>query len=211
MRAFALLAVALLVGCGAPAVPGVAVDPVAAPPSREGLKLRHQILARYGGEEQVFEGYMILAGDSLVVRAFAGPGIDLFTVIRRGAEHEERAHVPGLEDRVDLAAVGADIARCYLAGCGRRVGDPPPATADCLFFGEPLVERWGGDGRLAEREFPEAHGIGLEVRYSEYRDFGGLELAGRITLEWGSGANSLVIVLSEAETVDDPDPSLFRL
>jgi hypothetical protein len=210
MRLLALLAMLSLAGCGAPAAPAGTGHPAAAGAPRAGLKLRHQILARYGGEEQVFEGYMILAGDSLVVRAFAGPGIDLFTVIRRGAEHEERAHVPGLADRIDLAAVGADIARCYLAGCPRPGGEAGAGPAACAFYGEPLFEERDGDGRLESRVFPEAHGIGLRVRYSGYRDFGGRELAGRISLEWGSGASSLVIVLSEAAVVEDADPSLFR-
>jgi hypothetical protein len=211
MRVPALLALLSLAGCGAPAVPAAEGDHPAAGAPREGLKLRHQILARYGDESQVFEGYMILAGDSLIVRAFAGPGIDLFTVVRRGAEHAERAHVPGLEDRLDLAAVGGDIARCYLQGCRRPERKPVPGIVYCTFFDEPLFEEWDGDGRLAARVFPKAHGIGLEIRYSEYREFGGRELAGRITLEWGSGATSLVILLLDAEDVGDVGEAVFRL
>ena len=212
MKPLSLLALLLLAGCGATAAaPAATGDPDPAKERRDGLKLRHQILARYGDESHVFEGFMILAGDSLIVRAFAGPGIDLFTVVRRGAEHEERAHVSGLESRLDLAAVGEDIARCFLAGCGSPGGKPVPGISRCAFFGEPLVEERDGERRLATRAFPQAHGIGLNVSYSEYREFGGRELAGRITLEWGSGATSLVILLLDAEIVDDVGQAVFRL
>jgi len=197
-------------GCGSHSTRGAA-DLGLAAGAAAGLKLRHQIMARYGDEAQVFEGYMILAGDALIVRAFAGPGIDLFTVVRRGIEHEEKAHVPGLSSRLDLAAVGADIARAYFPGCGTAAAGSAPATVECRFFGEPLLERGDGRGRVVERRFPEAHGTGLRVRYSEYREFAGGELAGRITLEWGAGENSLVILLLEAEVIEIVDPALFRL
>jgi hypothetical protein len=196
----------LAAGCGAAAPPPGGGEPVAAEAPREGLRLRHQIMSRHGDDVQVFEGYMIVAGDALVVRAFAGPGVDLFTVVRRGAEHEEQAHVPGLASRLDLAAVGADIARCYLAGCG----GPAPGTGSCTFFGEPLIEERDGEGRIVTRLFPEAHGIGLRVRYSEHREHAGHELAGRIALEWGSGSTSLVILLLEAEVLEAVDPAVFH-
>ncbi|MFO8072175.1 MAG: hypothetical protein R6V85_09910 [Polyangia bacterium] len=199
----ALISAAMMCsGCG-PADP---VVESAAPRSgrAEAIKLRHQILARYGDQEQVFEGYLVLRGDALFVRAFAGPGIDLFTIRRNGARHEERAHVPGLEGRVDLEKVGADIARCHYGGCQGGSGE-----TRCDFYGEPLIETRDERGRLVERNFPRAHGIGLIVRYQEPRLVGGREVARRTTLSWGDGSNELVIVTLDSELLERVEPGLL--
>jgi len=187
-----------LAGCG-PAVP---TPEGPADADGEVLRLRHQILVRYGGEAQVFEGYMILAGEQFLVKAFAGPGIDLFTIVRDGPRHSEEAHVPGLADELDLERVGHDIARAYLGGCEPVVGG---VSAACSFYGEPLRERYDDRGRLASREFPEAHGIGLSVSYDDYSRRGGRELAGAITLRWGGSGNEMVIRLLDVQVLEGFD------
>lgn len=203
--AFALLAAAIVCsGCGA-ADPDVEnAEPRSG--RAEAIKLRHQILARYGDQEQVFEGYLVLRGDAFFVRAFAGPGIDLFTIRRNGARHEERAHVSGLERRVDLEKVGADIARCHYGGC-----QGGPGETRCDFYGEPLIETRDQRGRLVERSFPRAHEIGLKVRYEEPRLVGGREVARRTTLSWGDGSNELVIVMLESEVLERVEPGLVDI
>jgi hypothetical protein len=187
-----------LVGCG-PAVPppeaGVEVRPTA-------IRLRHQIKVAYDDQVQVFEGYMIVAGEAFLVKAFAGPGIDLFTVRRDGARHREEAHVPGLADKLDLERVGEDIARAYLGGCGVA---EPGVTAECTLFGEPLRERYDDRGRLVSRSFPAAHGIGLTVSYADYAERADRELAGTITLSWGTSGNEMVIRLLDAELLPEFD------
>jgi hypothetical protein len=194
-----LLGIALLAGCGgstpAPDVPEAGSDE---PP----LRLRHQVLVRYGDEVQVFEGYMILCGRALLVKAFAGPGIDLFTVRRDGAKHREEAHVPGLAERLDLTAVGADISRAYLPGCDAPVGEQ---RARCDFFGEPLSETYDAAGRVVMRSFPEAHGIGLTIAYEDYGSRAGRPLAARVVLRWGESGNEMVIRLLDAEELVEFD------
>ena len=146
MRAASRLPVflgAVLLACGAALTPK---ENRADGPGEPALKMRHQILFSHGGDVQVFEGYMILADDAFIVRAFAGPGVDLFTVARSGDRHRSTLHIPALKDRIDIEKVGDDIARVYLSGC-----KPPPGAADqtpaspksvrhCRFFGEPLTE-----------------------------------------------------------------------
>jgi hypothetical protein len=201
-----LIALAVtVVGCGAssPAPPGGEPDPE--PPA---LRLRHQIMVRYGGQVQVFEGYMILKGESFLVKAFAGPGIDLFTVRRDRAKHAEEAHVAGLAERLDLEAVGADIARAYLAGCEPRAAGE---RVECSFYGEPLSEEYDDRGRTRSRTFPGAHGIGLTVTYEDYAVRAGRPLAEKIKLAWGSSGNEMVIRLLEAQEITDLDERLLAI
>lgn len=201
MRALCAIGLALaLIGCG-PGAPVPATAPTDASPA---IRLRHQIMVRYDEQAQVFEGYMIHVGEAFLVKAFAGPGIDLFTVRRDGPRHAEEAHVPGLADRLDLERVGSDIARAYLSGC------EPPAGAgevECSFYGEPLSERYDERGHLLERSFPEAHGIGLQVSYAEYSERAGRELAGSITLRWGESGNEMLIRLLDARVLEEFDAS----
>ena len=192
---YRIVVVLSVVGCG-PALPQPELE---AGDARTVLRLRHQIMVRFDGEVQVFEGYMILAGDSFLVKAFAGPGIDLFTVKRDGARHVEAAHVPGLADRLDLELVGADIARAYLGGCGALAGG---GSVECVFYGEPMREQYDDRGRLLSRTFPAAHDIGLTVSYTDYSERAGRELAGAITLSWGESDNEMVIHLLDAQLLE---------
>ncbi|MCP4678774.1 MAG: hypothetical protein GY854_25460 [Deltaproteobacteria bacterium] len=170
-------------------------------------KMQHQILFSRPSEDHVFEGYMILAEDALLVKAFAGPGVDLFTVIRDGASHFEELHISALADRIDIAAVSADIARVYLGGCEK----PPTADeASCDFFGEKMTEVFDEDGRLKVRRFPEAHGIGVTVTYEEYELYSGRAEARRITLVWGTSPNRMVIRLVAFELLDEVNWKIFE-
>jgi hypothetical protein len=188
-----------LAGCGGSTA---APEHPSADSAATAIRLRHQVMVRYGEQVQVFEGYMILRGQALLVKAFAGPGIDLFTVRRDGAKHGEEAHVPGLEERLDLAAVGADIARAYLPGCSATPGEQ---SAQCTFFGEPLSETYDTAGRTISRRFPEAHGIGMTVDYEDYAVRAGRPLASRVVLSWGESGNEMVIRLLDAEELVDFD------
>jgi hypothetical protein len=196
--ALAILAfVAASAGCG-----------VTAPRARDASvaggvwRLRHQILYSRAGEDQVFDGYMIRAGDAFLVKAFAGPGVELFTVIRNGAAHREILHIPGLEGKIDMAAVGEDIARVYLGGCARPAGK---GDAECELAGEKMIETYGAGGDLAQRRFPQAHGIGLLVTYEGWADWSGARLAGKVTLVWGQGRGTMIIRLLACEPMPDFD------
>ena len=158
-------------------------------------KMRHQIMVRYGNEVQVFEGYMIRGGNAFLVRAFAGPGVDLFTVARDGKRHREEAHISALEERLDLEAVSMDIARAYLGGCEK----PEGTKAECTLLGEPMIEEFDELGRLVARRFPEAHGIGMRIVYEEYDDYLDGQAPWKIVLEWGEGKNRMVIKLLSVE------------
>jgi hypothetical protein len=195
------LLLALLLGaCGAATTPSGADDAE----ERTALRLRHQIMVRYDDRVEVFEGYMILLGQAFLVRAFAGPGIDLFTVKRDRDRHHEEAHVAGLKERLDLERVGADIARVYLPGCADAIAGQEVA---CAFYGEELREQYDDQGRLVSRFFPEAHGVGLTVSYADYGLRAGSELAGEIRLSWGESGNEMVIRLLEVEPLPDFDRS----
>jgi hypothetical protein len=194
----------ILAGCGAT----VSTTPAEPDDGRPPLRLRHQIMVRYDDQTQVFEGYMVLRGDAFLVKAFAGPGIDLFTVRRDGSRHAEEAHVPALADRLDLQRVGSDIARAYLAGCDPLEG---AGEVECAFYGEPLLERYDDRGLLTERVFPEAHGIGLTVSYSDYSVRTGGRLAGAITLSWGESGNEMVIRLLDAQVLAGFDPATLAI
>jgi hypothetical protein len=207
-RTAALLAAALCaVACGS-RVPRVAADGGEGG-GLEAVRMRHQISFAQGEDVQVFDGYMLLAGERLLVKAFAGPGVDLFTVVRDGAAHGERLHVAGLSDRIDMAKVGADIARVYLGGCKGPAGGAGEATCD--FYGEPMTERYDSGGRLVARSFPQAHGIGLDVTYEELAPFACGERARRITMRWGGSKNEMVIRLVACERLDRVDPAVFAI
>jgi hypothetical protein len=171
--------------------------------------MRHQISFAQGDDVQVFDGYMLLAGERLLVKAFAGPGVDLFTVVRNGAAHGERLHIAGLADRIDMVKVGADIARVYLGGCAKPAAGASEATCD--YYGEPMIERFDAGGRLIERSFPQAHGIGLTVTYAELEPFACGERSRHITLKWGGSKNEMVIRLVACEILDKVDPKVFEI
>jgi hypothetical protein len=202
-----IIAAALAAACGGHGR-GASTAVPEAPGGLTVLKMRHQISFRRGDDVQVFEGYMLLAGDRLLVRAFAGPGVDLFTVVRDGAAHAETLQIPGLADRIDMQAVGADIARVYLGGCPPRAGG---GEASCAFYGEPMAETYDAAGRLTARRFPEAHGVGLSVTYERFEPCAGAERAGDVTLRWGGSANEMTIHLAACEVMRGVDPSVFSI
>jgi hypothetical protein len=203
--AFIVVALAFVAACGsrAPRVPEIGRSPG----GLEAVKMRHQISFTHGDDVQVFDGYMLLAGERLLVRAFAGPGVDLFTVVRDGAAHGEKLHIPALADRIDMAKVGADIARVYLGGCPRPEGGALEAT--CAFYGESMTERFDADGRLVARRFPQAHGIGLTVTYDDFAGSACGERARRISLRWSGSGNEMVIRLVACERLERVDPAVF--
>jgi len=198
--AFALAIAATACGARLPEEPSAARGAVSV------VKMRHQISFRHGDDVQVFDGYMLLAGEKLLVRAFAGPGVDLFTVVRDGAAHREELHIASLSDRIDMPAVGADIARVYLGGCGAPSGG---FEERCEFYGEPMIEKRDAASRLEERRFPEAHGVGLTVTYRGFTTCAGSERAGDISLRWGGSANEMIIHLVACEVKKDVDPAVF--
>ncbi len=201
--AWAVVACALsLASCGG------ATRRVAPAPGEPGaVKMRHQIMFSHGGEAHIFEGYLLVSGSALLVKAFAGPGVDLFTIVRNGVRHREDLHISGLEGKMDLAAIGADIARVYLGGCG-----PPGdgAEVSCDLFGEPLVERYGEHRRLEVRHFPQAYGVGLDIIYSEYTEKSGRWVPQRISLAWGQGDTHMEIRLLSYEILEKIDPGVFE-
>ncbi len=171
------------------------------------VKMRHQILFSRPDEQHVFEGYMIFTGEALLVKAFAGPGVDLFTVVREGAHRFEELHIPALADKIDITAVAADIARAYLGGCE---GSYTGGETSCDFFGEPMIETYDQTGHRARRRFPKAHGIGLLIEYKDFKEFSGQDRASRITLVWGESPNRMVILLVALENLDSVDPAVFQ-
>jgi hypothetical protein len=206
MSRLPLLLGAVLVACGAASFLPEARQPGTGEPA---LKMRHQILFTGGDDVQVFEGYMVLAKDAFIVRAFAGPGVNLFTVVRSGERRRATLHIAALANRIDIEKVGDDIARVYLPGCEASsvAGDHRHASErsvrHCLFFGEPLTEVIDERNRPLSRKFPEAHGIGLEVTYDDYEPVGNEVLPRQITLTWGGTSNRMVIRVVEAEPVDE--------
>ena len=177
--------------------------PKDAPPGKqvETIEMRHQILFSGANREDVFEGTMILSEDAFVVRAFAGPGVSLFTVARHGNRRRDVLHIDGLSDRIDVVRIGDDINRIYLVGCD---GASPPGERTCEVDGERIVEHFDEHGDLAVKAFPDAHGIGLHIVYEGYSDQVGRRLPRRITLEWGGTNNRMVILTTEvARGADD--------
>lgn len=197
------ISVAILLGCGA------STEKLGSIRAKSGVvKMRHQILFRSGDSEHVFEGYMLLGSDAFLVKAFAGPGVDLFTVVRNGEDQREDLHIAELADRIDVKAIGEEIARIYLGGCPARSSGE---EAGCELFGQRMTEAYGPDGRLLERRFPDAHGVGLVVRYEDYRVLSGRSVPKRIVLSWGKGDNRMEISLAGLETVEAVDPDIFKV
>lgn len=195
-----------LVGaCGSGKIDIVENSGSAGDTSQHGLKMRHQILFKNGDDSQVFEGYMILSGAAFVVKAFAGPGVDLFTIARHKDRHKETLHISALSDRLDVAKIGADIFRVYMEGC-LISDDAKPSEAHCLLHGQRVSESYDAKQRLIERRFPDAHGIGLNVRYLNYRTIAGRLLPMRMELRWGERTDRLMIIhTASAEQIADFD------
>ncbi|MCU0663764.1 MAG: hypothetical protein MUC50_15725 [Myxococcota bacterium] len=170
------------------------------------LELQHQILFENGDEQQVFEGTMIQAGNSFLVRAFAGPGIDLFTVVRTPKTSTQQAHVPGLAQRIDMREVGDDIGRVYRSGCP----GPASSTTTCPSEGETLEETRDGSGELIRRSYPQAHGAGLSILYEQREPLCGTSIPRRITLTWGQGKSRMVIFTADCKVRRDAPPELSR-
>ncbi len=195
----------LIVSCGAPAPrtsPPVTAAPVAASP----LKMQHQILFRNGADEHVFDGVMLLFDNAYIVKAFAGPGVDLFTVARSGDRHRETLHLKALAGRMDVSKIGEDIFFIYTKGCVASHSGGGTGTADCLCAGQRLEETFDASGRTMKRVFPDAHGIGLTIRYEDYRSMAGRMMPGTVVLEWGGDAGrSLVIKTASAEAASPED------
>jgi hypothetical protein len=170
------------------------------------IKMRHQILFSTGEEDYVFEGYMILSGqEALFVKAFAGPGIDLFTVARQGKRHHEELHIREIAARMDITKVGADIARVYLGGCDKKA----LKKATCSFYGEQLQEEMDDSQRLMTRFFPDAHGVGLHINYKEYKSRCGKPMPTRIELAWGEGKSKMVILQVACEPMANWSDDFF--
>jgi hypothetical protein len=201
VRASILISVLFWVACGATRPP--ASDSGSQTAGEEpAFELRHRIIAEYGSETQIFEGVMILQGQGFLVRAFAWPGLGLFTVARNGESHDERAHLPGLEGRLDLDAVGMDITRTFLGGC-----DPPLDGGDveCLLLGQVMVEVYDEGGRRLSRLFPDAYEGGFRVSYRDHAMRFDRWWALEIELEFGDSGNGMVfrqLSVRETEPVD---------
>ncbi len=168
-------------------------------------RLQHQILFTFRGEEKVFEGYMILTKEAFLVKAFAGPGVDLFTVVRDRERHREVLHLDSLADRIDVTRIGEDIRRIYLAWCP---GETKPQQW-CSVNGEQLVVSTNPQGRVSRKHFPSAHGVGLYITYKDTIRVADRELPKRIELVWGDGTFRMVILLTAAERVTDLPADFF--
>ncbi len=176
-------------------------------PGEMAMKMRHQILFRFGEEAHVFEGYMILKKEAFFVKAFAGPGVDLFTLVRDGAWHREELHIGSLKDRIDLRLVSESIAKVYLGGCG---GNGPPGETTCDFYGETMLETHGSGGALVRREFSSEQEGSLVIRYQEFHSCSGHSLPKQIALTWEKGNISMVIRLVACETLSHLEPDLWK-
>lgn len=193
----------LMTACGA-AVSSLPSDTSSDDSAMENVKMQHQILFQNKEDSQVFEGVMIRRTDGYIVQAFAGPGVDLFTVARSGERHKETLHIQSLAARIDVSKIGEDIFCIYMKGCVS--GEAPAATQNkavsCVQQGRRMTEHFDADGRLTARRFPDAHGIGLFIQYDDYRSFSGRSLPVRIVLRWGNSERSLTIHTVSAETAD---------
>lgn len=202
MKTRFILLLFLIAACGAQ-------KPTVSPKTENtrAIKMRHQILFSNGEEDHVFEGYMILSGqEALFVKAFAGPGIDLFTIARQGNRHHEVLHISEIADRLDIAKVGADIARVYLGGCDKKKA---LKKATCTFYGEELQEEMDDDRRLMSRFFPDAHDVGLHIDYKEYKSRCGKPMPTHIELTWGEGQAKMVILQVACEPMTDWSDDFF--
>lgn len=198
------------VGCGASrpeaAAPGIN-EPERSAEADTAVKLRHQIVFRTASDVQVFEGYLLKRGESFIVKAFAGPGVELFTIVRGPAGPRDTLHIPGLDEKLDPARVGDDIGRVYLSGCPR---DDGKRELTCRVRGELLIETFDEEGRLTRRVYPEAHGIGLTIDYEGFAPHLGGVMAETIRLSWGKSPSEMLIRLVGAERVPAPSSQVFR-
>jgi hypothetical protein len=163
-------------------------------PSKTLLTERHQILFQNKDDTQVFEGYMMRIKGAYVVQAFAGPGVDLFTVARVGDRHRETLHIKALADKIDVVKIGDDIYRVYMDGCPVMKTLADNRQVSCLLHGQRARESYDADSHLIERSFPKAHGIGLTIRYLEYKSTEGGLLPSRIELRWGNNPDRLMVI-----------------
>ena len=194
---FYFLVALVLCGCGAAQNTAPTASGIGA------LRMEHQILFQNGDDSQVFDGFMLQDGEAFLVKAFAGPGVSLFTVARDGERHKEVLHIGGLADRLDVEKIGEDIFRIYMAGCEYRAD--AAGTAACTSHGESLEDTFDTAGMLTTRHFPDAHGIGLTVRYLKYEPRAGRLLPVRIELQWGRAKDrKMVIRTVSAEPSAEP-------
>ena len=171
------------------------------------VKMRHQILFSSPTRKDVFEGFMVLFEDAFYVKAFAGPGVELFTIARDRDRRVDILHIEGLEEQIDIKRVGDDIHRVYLEGCGPV---EPASVSSCTVDNESIEERFDAQGNLIQRTFPAAHGIGLTVTYSGYKDWDGRSLPKKTTLEWGGGGRrEMVIVMLSVAPADGEEKSVL--
>ena len=196
-RLFVCSVLALLIcSCGA------AQKTDAAASAAFGVRMEHQILFRNGDDTQVFDGFMVQEGEAFLVKAFAGPGVSLFTAARDRERHKEVLHIGSLADRLDVAKIGADIFRVYMTGCEHSADSAE--TVVCTAHGEALEDTFDTAGMLTERHLPNAHGIGLTVRYLKYEPRAGRILPVHIELQWGrSEDRKMVIRTVSAEATSD--------
>ncbi|MDJ0766098.1 MAG: hypothetical protein QNJ97_24155 [Myxococcota bacterium] len=198
----AIFAIVFLVSCSGSQT--VAPGPDRSQPAP--IRMQHQVAFYRNDDVQVFDGYLILSSDTLLVKAFAGPGVDLFTVVRGAQGHCEALHLPGLKDKIDIQAVAGDIARAYL---GRCVNSDRPGKKTCQFLDEPMVEIADDKGRIIERRFPKAHGIGLTVRYEDFRAYRDRIEPTKVTLTWGKSKNRMIIRVVDLKFLEQIDPAAF--
>jgi hypothetical protein len=175
------------------------------------LTERHQILFQNKDDTQVFEGVMMRSKDAYVVQAFAGPGVDLFTVARVKERHKETLHIKALADRIDVTKIGDDIYRVYMDGCPVMNNLAAKRQVTCVLNGQRAVESFDDASQLTERSFPDAHGIGLTIRYRDYQSTVGGHLPSRIELSWGNSPDRLMVIRTVAvELSFKADPKLFE-
>lgn len=187
--------------CGA-AAPTNATGISSGEQASDTVKMRHQILFQNKDDTQVFEGVMIHRKDGYIVQAFAGPGMDLFTVARSGGQHKEILHIQALSNKIDVSKIGEDIFCIYMEGCPSDSPVTGTEEISCVREGRRLTENFNPDGRLVARQFPDAHGIGLSIQYSGYNPLAGRWIPTRIALRWGDFAQSLTIQTVSAEGVE---------
>jgi hypothetical protein len=175
------------------------------PTADEALKMRHQIVFRHGDEVHVFEGYLILMNPRrLLVKAFAGPGVDLFTVARDGNWHREVLHLSGLENKIDMTLVADSIFRVYMAPCPKIAGRD---LAVCERGGEQMEEYFDSAGRLTRRLFDPAK---IEIRYQNYQPWCGQMLPEKISITWSDNLHGIEIHLADCAFAAPLDPDMLK-
>ncbi len=162
------------------------------------LKMQHQIMYRNGNDTQVFEGYMIQKKDAYIVKAFAGPGVDLFTIARKAERRKDTLDLKMLANKLDVSKIGDDILRIFMDGC--PFSAKTKETTACIVTAQKIIEKRDQEGRLTERRFPDAHTIGLNITYKDYSSFKNIALPAQIELQWGDGTRQMIIRTVSAET-----------